>query len=569
MSKNKSKKRALKKQLAIANRKIEEFSMDSSTSFTSPSGGWDNPFNDFGPNSDPTFNTTWMPPYEFSFQELINMYHNALMYRITTLHAEDGTRNGFELASKDSNDLARDIQQQMREEYNWLAIGAKLIAMRHQFGGGVIYVDADDGRDPEEPLNENRVKKIWSFQPVENWFAFPSTSRPIFQDEKPGQPLHYRITIQAFAGSQSFLCHESRLIRFPSFESDDVISQSERVRRRTWPISTTQRVYDAIKRYGIGMQTESQLLQGFVEDVFKVQNLKTYKNLADLKAYVQEQRLIRNSLKATVMGSEDALEKLATPTTGLSEITMDHRRDIGMVSGIPVPILFSEESGSLGGSTLSESREVWHDAIRPRQKNQYTPMYWKMMWFKSLEMGWDISDIEIIWNPLETMSPIEQAELELKTAEKDKIYVESLGASEAYILDKRWGSGEFDSGTPDFDKEEFEKELEEMEKAELEESTRQLEPLQNRKDTKDKIEKSSNDEAEQPHVTILNIPQSGVSDESLDVIKEEIKNIPKQNVREIVEKGITDIKEEIKKDKTEKDKTEKESFTLNFDDKDT
>ncbi len=465
----KNKNRALKKQLAALNRKVEEFSMDSTSAVISPSGGWDNPFNDFGPNSDPTFGTIWMPPYEFSFQELINMYHNALMYRITTLHAEDGTRNGFELASKDSTDLARDIQHQMREEYNWLAIGAKMIAMRHQFGGGVIYVDADDGRLPEEPLNENRVKKIWSFQPVENWYAHPSTSRPIFQDEKPGQPLHYKITIQAFGGSQSFLCHESRLIRFPTFESDDVISQNERVRRRTWPVSTTQRVYDAIKRYGIGMQTESQLLQGFVEDVFKVANLKTFKDLAGLKGYVQDQRLVRNSLKATVMGSEDDLQKLATPTTGLSEITADQRRDIGMVSGIPVPILFSEESGGLGGSTLSESREVWNDSIRPRQKNQYTPMYHKMMWYKSLEMDWDISDIEIIWNPLETMSPQEQAELELKTAEKDKIYVESLGASEADILDKRWGSGEFSAGTPDFDKDEFEKELEEMEEDERKE----------------------------------------------------------------------------------------------------
>lgn len=484
MSKKKTKQ--LKRQLAAANKKLEEYSMDSTQ--TSPSGGWNNPFNEFGVDTDPTFNTTWMPPYEFSFQELINMYHNPLMYRIVTLHSDDGTRNGFELASEDSNDLARDIQQQMREEYNWLPIGAKMIAMRHQFGGGVIFVDADDGRLPEEPLNENGVKKIWSFQPVENWYAHPKTPRPVFQDDKPGQPMHYYITIQAYGGSQSFLCHESRLIRFPTFESDDVISQNERVRRRTWPASTTQRVYDAIKRYGIGMQTESQLLQGFVEDVFKVSNLKIYKNLPGLKSYIQDQRLLRNSLKATIMGEDDSLEKIVTPTTGLSEITMDQRRDIGMVSGIPVPILFSEESGELGGSTLSESRKVWNDSIRPKQKNQYTPMYWKMMWFKSLEMGWDISGIEIIWNPLETMSPVEQAELELKTAGKDKIYALDLGANEADILEKRWGSGEFDPGTPDFDKEKFEKELDEMEEAEEKARQEELDAINNQKDDEVKLE---------------------------------------------------------------------------------
>lgn len=479
---SKKKNKALRRQNKALQKKVEEYSMDSTGD--SPSGGWANPFNNFGPESDPTFATIWLPPYEFTFRELTNLYQNPLIYRITNLHAEDGTRNGFELASKESSDLARDIQQQMREEYNWLAIGSKMIAKRHQFGGGVIFVDADDGRLPEEPLNENRVRKIWSFQTIESFYAHPITPRPVFRDERPGQPMHYQITIQVFGGSQTFKCHESRLIRFPTFESDDVISQNERVRRRTWPMSTTQRVYDTVKRYGIGMQTESQLLQGYVEDVFKVSNMKQFKNLADLRTYIQDQRLNRSSMKATIMGADDSLEKLGTPSRGIHEITKDQRRDMGMASGIPVPILFSEESGALGGSTLSESRGVWNDAIRPRQKNQYTPMYWKMMWFKSLEMGWDIDGIEILWNPLETMSPEEQAKLERETAEKDKIYVESLGANEADILDKRWGSGEFDSGTPDFDKDKFEKELEEMEKAEAEEARQQLEAMQNEPEPK-------------------------------------------------------------------------------------
>lgn len=477
---SKSKKR-LNQQLRAAKKQIAEFSMDSQTS---PSAIWANPFNQFG-ETDPTINTTWMPPFEFTFQELINLYQNPLCYRIVMLHAEDGTRNGFELVSKDDMDLARDIDQQMTEEYNWLAVGTKAIAQRHQFGGSAIYVDVEDGREDEEPLNENGVREVLSFQPVEAFYAQPFTSNPSRGERKPGHPLHYKVTLQSMNHSDSFTCHESRIIRFPSFESDDVIAQNERVRRRTWPFSTIQRIYDMVKRYGIGMQSESQLLQGFVEDVFKVSNLNVIKDLEGARAYVQAQRLQRNSLKATIMGKDDDLVKLSTPTTGLKEITADQRRDAGMVSGIPVPILFSEESGDLGGSTLSESRKVWHDSIRPKQRNQYSPMYWKMMWFKSLETGWDLEKITgVAWNPLDTMSPIEQAELELKHAEKDKINVLDLGLSESAVHQARIGSGEFSAATPEFDQKEFEKELEEMEEEEKELQEKQLEATINQPEEK-------------------------------------------------------------------------------------
>jgi len=482
--------KALKKQNAILKQQLKNYSHDdqlpvvlprhttTSLDALSPSGGLSNFENNFGLETDPTFNTAFFPPYEFTFNELTNMYQNPLMKRIVSLHSQDGTRKGFDLVSKDNMDNARDIQKEMNERFNWTAIGAKMIAIRHLYGGGVLFVDIDDGRENDEPLNENAVKKVWSFQPVENYYAHPITTRPLFRDEKPGQPMHYQITLQAFGQSNTFKCHESRLIRYPSFEADDVISQNERVRRRTWPFSTTQLVYDAIKRYGIGMQSESQMLQSFVEDVFKVSGLKAFKDPEALRAYIREQRSMRNSLRATVIGSEDDLQKQVTPVTGLNEITQDQRRDIGMVSGIPVPILFSEESGGLGGSTLSESRKVWFDTVESDQNNAYTPMYMGMLKFTALETGWELDDIQLKWRPLETMSPAQQAELELKVAEKDKIYVESLGLNSASVLDRRFGGGEFSPETPDFDIDEFEKELEKMEAAELEESQMQLEALQ-------------------------------------------------------------------------------------------
>ena len=481
------KNRSLKRKLQSANRKIEELqsSMDdrgSSFGFPentfSPSGGWANYQNDFGPSTDPTFATNFLPPYEFTFRELTDMYLNPLMYRIINLHAQDGTRKGFELVSKDNADFARDIKKEMDERFKWIAIGAKMIAIRHLYGGGVIFVDADDGRDPSEPLNEKAVRRIWSFRPIQQYYAIIHTTNPMLGDDKPEQPLHYRLTIQAYRNSTSFICHRSRIIRYPEYETDDVISQNERVRRRTWPFSTTQLVYDAIKRYGIGMQSGSQLLQSFIEDIFKVSDLGKYKDLNSLRNYIREQRLLRNSLRATIIGRDDEIQKLVTPTQGMGDITIDQRRDVGMVSGIPVPIVFSEESGALGGSTLSESRKVWFDSVESNQTNKYTPMYREMLRFASLEYGWDISNIDFSWNNLFTPTEFEMIEMRNKQSETDQRYWQ-MGLPEEDILRSRFGGEKVDLHSVDFDADQFEKDIEEMREAEKEQQEAMLNDLDN------------------------------------------------------------------------------------------
>ncbi|MCK5605687.1 DUF1073 domain-containing protein, partial [Candidatus Pacearchaeota archaeon] len=261
-------KRAKKNQIIVQQNDLIKTnqSMDA-TPFTlgvqnSPSAFWGNPNNEFGFN-DPTINTVWLPPYQFTYQELTNLYKNPLVRRVIKLNMDDSTRAGFELTSDDDAEKAVDIKKEMDKRFNWLALVRKMIGIRHNYGGGLIYADIDDGRKPEDPLNENNVRKIWSFIPVDRFFAHPLTAYPIFGHERPGQPMHYKITIHTFKGAETFTCHESRLIRYPSFESDDILTGPERQRRITWDIPTVQVIYDAIKRYGVGMQTGSSLLQGF------------------------------------------------------------------------------------------------------------------------------------------------------------------------------------------------------------------------------------------------------------------------------------------------------------------
>lgn len=451
-------------ELIKSNKSMDSFPLTIGSQ-NSPSGFWGNASNEFGYN-DQTINTNWLPPYEFTYQELTALYKNPLIRRAIKLYMDDGTRAGFELTSENDADKAVDMKKEMDDRFNWLAHGRKMIGIHKNYGGGVLFADIDDGRKPDEPLNENNVRKVWAFRPIDRFYAHPITARPSFGDEKPGQPMHYQITIHDYGHSEVLTVHESRLIRYPTFESDDVLSGPERQRRRTWDTPMAQIVYDAVKRYGIGMQTGSGLLQGFLVDIMKISGLKDLKDLAGLRQYVRDQWSLRTSNNVNVVGEGDEITRLGTPTQGLGEITKDQRRDIGMNAEIPVPVLFSEESGDLGGSTLSESLKVWYTRVSANQKNRDENMYRSMLNFVALEQGWDISDIGFRFNSLEYLSEQERANLEKTDAETASIFVNELDLPSKGALDAKLTGGGQNIGALDYDKDAFERDMEDKEQME-------------------------------------------------------------------------------------------------------
>ena len=440
-------------------------SLDSLSGQISPQAGWSNSLTGFGPSTDPNFDTIYLPSYEFTYQELTNLFSNPLVRAAILYYMDDATREGFDLTDKDDNEKASDIKKEMDDRFNWIAHGRKMIGIEKVYGGGVIFADIEDGRNPDEPLNENNVRKVNSFQTVERYFAQPITAAPLIGEENPGQPMHYKISLTSFRGAETFDCHESRLIRYPTYESDNVLSTRQRQRRITWDVSLIQIMYDVIKKYSVAQQASSALVQGFVMDVMKVSNLKDVKDLAGLKSYVRDQWALRNSMNVNLIGADDVIERLSTPTTGMDEITRSLRMDVGMATGIPVPILFSEESGALGGSTLSESQKVWYAKVGASQKNKDTPMYRSMLKYVALEQGWDIENIEFKYNEMEYRSAAEQALLEKTDAETAELYV-NMGLPEKNIFDAKLTGGTIKVGAIDYDPDAFEKQLEDKEQME-------------------------------------------------------------------------------------------------------
>ena len=446
-------------------------------SYDSHSGGWVNPTNEFGLGTDPNFDTYYLPSLRLNLKVLNELYrHNPLARRVILLPANDATRKGYQLLDKENPEKARELEG-YHKQFRVSSILHKMIAMREAFGGAAIYMDVNDGRRPEDPLNENSIVAINGFRVVNNYRALPEFNGFYPNDtgeEKAGQPRFYRLNFISPTDSKTIVVHESRIIRFPDYDNDNVLDEADRAQNLGWADSTLQVLYDVIKRYGVSVQSSSQLLQTFIQDIFYIDNFRNAINdKQKFQDFFKTVRKTRQSMKATILDGADKAEKLSTPNGGMSEIHESYiKADVAMATGIPLSLLFSNESGGLGGSTISGDRITWYDSVSTMQVNKITPVIDRFnQIFASAYGDFDLDSISVSWNPLHELSEKEVAEIREIHARTMGQWVDR-GFPVANAIDSAFGAGEWDVENVKYDAgefEEFQKEIDEADDKRIEE----------------------------------------------------------------------------------------------------
>jgi phage-related protein (TIGR01555 family) len=446
-------------------------SMDS---YDHNSSGWSNYSNGFGTQTDPMSSTRFYASAEMDTQYLYRLYkNNALVSAYINLWKGDATRKGFELIDKENADRANLVEKELSERFKINGVLSKAVGIERLYGGGVIFCDIDDGNDPRDPLNENAVKRILGFTLVEKEYARPWTYNDLVGVENPGEPMHYQLTLSNAIQSKTMEVHASRLIRIPEIKADDNLSSINAFNSSypTWPVSPIQKAYETIKRYGTGMQSTTQHLQNLVVDIFKVSNLTKKRDPEAFKKYIQEQWKMKNSLKANIMGEDDTLERIGTPLGGVEHIIDQINKDVSMAFGVSLSLLFSLESGGLGGSTIAGDRLNWFDKVKSYQNRHLSCVVDRIVYLMGLEKKEDFKDIEVKFNTLQELSDLERMEVREKAVDSMTKLVQ-IGYPEKDALDSMLSGGEMNIDTFNYNPKEIEEFLEDKsEENDLEEPT--------------------------------------------------------------------------------------------------
>jgi len=451
--------------------------------------GWANATNNFG-FEDPIQATDLYRQNRLGFEQLRALHEtDPLARRFVDLRSSDMTRKSFTFVDQGNSDGAEDLENAIKKEYN---INQKIFSLDQQskiFGGAVFYLDIEDGGRPEDPLNENNIRKIKSIT-VHNSFRcqeYGVDSYYPIGHEKAGEPVHYRLNYYLGNDNVQIIVHESRIIPLLGTTNIDYTS-----RRNYWGFSPSiyQHLYNVIRRYGVATQAGPSIIQNFVEEVMYLEGLPKITKRTERIQFLRTQRRERNLNNTTLMGATDKVEKLATPVTGLDGLYEQIQTDVAMSGNYPVGILFSKSEGSGlgGGGHLSEERITYYDSVSSEQENRIVPVVDRVKYLKGLEMGIDTEDMTTVFNPLHEMSELDMADLRLKHTQADDFMI-NQGFPATDIWESTYGGDQYNFDQVKYSKKSFEawrEEQDELMHQNLEKTTE----ITNQDDPKEKEESS-------------------------------------------------------------------------------
>lgn len=390
---------------------------------------WQNVFTGLGTSRDKTVYGQFVSLAEVPETELTSLYHqNFVAKRIVALKPREMVRQGYVINIEDGADASSAIAKKQRELRASQRVCNAMIWGR-LYGGAAVIIGADDGQTADQPLNEEAIKAINFLHVVdkrhliaEDFFTDP------LNDEFFGEPQTYRITPRR--GATNMLVHRSRMLIFGGAHTSD----EERDRFNGWDHSVIASIYNEIRQDADVWSSAQHLMSDASQAVFKIQGLMSMiaggqKDVLQTRMQlVDMSRSVARALLLDADGGEEFTRQPSSFTDAQAMLDKFMMR-LAAAAEIPVTILFGRSAAGMNATGDADFR-WFYDTIRTAQENDLRPQLERLarliMLAKDGPTGgrepeaWDLK-----FNPLWQMTEAEQAELEKKKAETDKLYIET------------------------------------------------------------------------------------------------------------------------------------------------
>lgn len=296
------------------------------------------------------------------------------------------------------------------------------------YGGGAVFIGADDGRDPSQPLDEAAIQRVRFLVDVDRRDLTPHTwvSDPL--SARFGDVDSYLLLRHGGTTSQTAVVHSSRLIRFYGTE----VSRRRRLELQGWGDSVLQRVYQELQQARGAFASAATLLQDASQGVFKVKDLfamMASDSTDALKKRLELMDMARSVAKSILVDADaESYERVETATlTGVVEVLDRFVNFLAAVSEMPVTVLMGQAPAGLNATGESDIRS-WYDHVRAEQTKVLRPRVERLVRLllrakagptQGVEpKGWRV-EFPPLWQP----TPSEQADLRQKVAATDAQYI--------------------------------------------------------------------------------------------------------------------------------------------------
>lgn len=356
-------------------------------------------------------------------------------------HSVDKEQGGMDAVNKITEyEDALKVKERFRKAWAWARL----------YGGAGIYISLDDGLDPREPINLNRIAKINSLTVLHRHELQRSDINEDIDSMNFGMPETY--TISGRSVKDVPVVHHTRILRFDGLP----LSEQQFKNNDYWNQSVLDQLYQLIIDYDSAYSGVAHALQDFDISILKLKNLADIVGGDDEGLLTGRLRLMQmsKSIMSSILidADEESFEKLERQFSGVDAILGKLDQRLTMALDMPHTTTMGDGStGNLSGAGESEQSTL-NDLIAAQQDMVLTDnlnAFYEIL-FASKQgptSGKPLNSWSYSYNPLNEPTEKQTAETRKLTAETDKMYWEMGVVNANEIAESRFGGDEYSMET--------------------------------------------------------------------------------------------------------------------------
>jgi phage-related protein (TIGR01555 family) len=416
---------------------VEGATMDSS------SDGSFRGFDDLQVSNLPDALVGWYAAQSFiGYQMCAIIAQHWLIDKACTMPARDAIRHGFDLqvsgapVEDDNSDIAEEIEKQdklFRLGWNM----EQFVRMGRVFGIRVAFfkVDSDDPLYYEKPFNPDGIlpgsyKGIVQVDPY--WCV------PVLDIESSSDPASVHFYEPAWWIINGKKYHRSHLCIFRNSEVPDLLKPLYQYGGISVPQKIMERVYAAERTANEG----PQLAMTKRTMVLKTDVAEALGNQTKFVEHMQVFTQLMNNFGVKVVDTDDTMEQFDTSLSDIDAVIMTQYQLVSAAANVPgTKLLGTTPKGFNSSGGYEESS--YHEELESIQANDLTAfvdrhheLVMRSIVLPAHGLAAGVITVKIDWAPVDSPSALEYADINLKKAQTDGLYV-TAGAIDGHDIRNR------------------------------------------------------------------------------------------------------------------------------------
>lgn len=364
---------------------------------------------------------------------------NWLINKCCTMPGRDAVRKGFEINTPDGDDeRGREVVRLLRAEDKRMRLRQnceEFIRFGRIFGVRLAYFKVDS-TDPDyyvNPFNVDGIepgsyKGIVQIDPY--WIA-PELDAAASSD--PGSMHFYEPTYWVINGQRY---HRSHLVIYRHAPPIDVLKPAYMYGGVPVPQLILERIYAAER----SANEAPELLMTKRSTFLKLDTSKAYAQGGEIFKSLSRWVRFRNNYGVKVMGLDDEAQQVDTSLADLDAVIMTQYQLVAAAANVPATKLLGTTPKGFNATGAYEESS-YHEELESVQVNDLTPlverhhlllMYSEVLpKMRRVDADFHAIATEISWNPLDSMTAKEAAEVRKIDAETGKVLIDA-GAIDEY-----------------------------------------------------------------------------------------------------------------------------------------